>query len=40
MAFMLLASPVLGDDVPKLPGSLLGNWVGANCVLGPYSESL
>lgn len=26
--------------LPKAPGSVMGNCVGENCVLGPYSESL
>jgi hypothetical protein len=41
MAFMLLeSSSVTPAILCKPPGSLAENCVGANCVLGPYSESL
>jgi hypothetical protein len=41
MAFMPCSlSACSGADAPKPPGVVMGNCVGANCVLAPYSESL
>ena len=41
MGFMLPVSSVLCSGVLlRAPGSVMENWVGANCVLAPYSESL
>jgi hypothetical protein len=41
MGFMLPVLSVLCSGVLlRAPGSVMENWVGANCVLAPYSESL
>jgi hypothetical protein len=41
MAFIPCSlSACSGTGAPKPPGAVMGNCVGANCVLAPYSESL